>query len=77
MSLTPTAVELDWKLPGGSHSWAFLSVALALHAVNMQSTARDQSCLSCNIANIANIAGAAIAGVGAVLPAIEHKYEVT
>lgn len=50
------------------------SVALALHAVNMQSTARDQSCLSCNIANIA---GKAIAGVGAVLPAIEHRYEVT
>lgn len=74
MSLTPTAVELDWKLPGSSHSWAFLSVALSLHAVNMQSTARDQSCLSCNIANIA---GEAIAGVGAVLPAIEHKYEVT
>lgn len=41
----------------------------------MQSMARDQSCLSCSIVNIAREALAG--GVGAVLPAIEHKYEVT
>lgn len=51
------------------------SVALALQAVYMSSTARVQSRLSCNIVCIA---GEAIAGgVGAVLPAVEHKYKVT
>lgn len=74
MSLTRTAEEeLSWK--DGPHSWASLFVALALQPVNMQSTARDQCRLSCNIVSIA---GEAVAGgVGAVLPAVEHKYEVT
>lgn len=70
MSLTPTAVELNWKVPT-----EHFSVALALQAVNMQSTAREQFHLSCNIVSIAGEATAG--GVGAVLPAIEHKLEVT
>lgn len=43
-SLTPTAVEMNWKLPDGYHSRG-VSIALALFGVNMEFTVRDQ-CLS-------------------------------